>query len=141
MLQSKDQGNGQTINSSPNMNDDPSFSLARSQSTHSRASEFLPVRGNSSSSSDNGNSFMEGQYNSASVPQGSTSTPGQSYSYITEVRSPHSGGLATSTSPPTGHEMIWPNWPRNVPTPELLRHLWVLYDRIYIQFYKLIHIP
>lgn len=45
----------------------------------------------------------------------------QSFSYVHEVRSDSSTEAAHSTS--AGMEMVWPNWPPNVPEPELLRHL------------------
>jgi len=53
---------------------------------------------------------------------GSTySLPDQSFSYISEVRSPTTEGPTVSS--PAGLEIVWPNWPVNLPRPDLLRYL------------------
>jgi hypothetical protein len=60
--------------------------------------------------------------NSETILGGVDPLSDQSFSYISEVRSPVTEG-APLLSPAAGLEMVWPNWPLNVPHPDLLRHL------------------
>ncbi|KAF7967188.1 hypothetical protein HWV62_35620 [Athelia sp. TMB] len=82
--------------------------------------DFGPISRMDSTSSTGQLDFVEGQNFEVINSLATMVDPlaDQSFSYIHEVRSP---GEPTHTSP--GLEVVWPNWPPNVPEPHLLRHL------------------
>jgi hypothetical protein len=129
-LYQKEQGSDQSVNSPPffqsssnsldNPNVDPNLSLPQGKSPQIHSTNFSILPTGTRLSSDGGVDLFAGK----SAPKADTmiadanSLADQSFCYITEVRED------TTASPPSpGLDVVWPNWPVNVPRPDMLRHL------------------
>lgn len=118
LLRQKDQGSDQSVSSPPpfeslpssldNPQWDPNFSFPSEKHTQDRFINPSTSAGATQMSSGGDMHFFAG----------ANLLKDQPFSHITEV--PESG---KATLPTSGFELIWPNWPANVPHPDLLRHL------------------
>lgn len=97
-----------------NPNGDPNFSFNHGRSP---SDAMVGITQSLSSTSSGGMGYLNGQYQ----PARTNSYENQTFSHIAEVRSPTDDPALSPSAP--GLEMVWPNWPPDVPQVELLRHL------------------
>jgi len=129
LLYQKEQGSDQSVNSPPffqsslnsldNPNVDPNLSLPQGKSPQIHSTNFSILPTGTRLSSDGGVDLFADQ----------------SFCY-TEVRED-----TTAPPPSPGLDVVWPNWPVNVPRPDMLRHLVELFFAFHPHASRLFHAP
>jgi len=126
----KEQGSDQSVTSPSlfeslshpldSLDGDPNLSLPQGKPSTGYSMNFSTLPITTPSHSDSDVDFITDNFApiSDTIVAGANPLADQSFSYISDIRE---GG--TTTSPTPGMEVIWPNWPPNVPRPSLLRHL------------------
>lgn len=75
----------------------------------------------STPSTSNDNMFQPEEHLPALMPGTINTSADQTFSYINEVHNPIDEGSTIPSQP--GLDIVWSNWPPNLPRLELLRHL------------------